>query len=236
MAGAGGPVSLALLTVRGGIAEVRLNRPERRNALTTGMLAELRGHRAAVGDDPEIRVLVLTGAGDAFCAGADVAEFPAGSPARPGLARIRLVAEVLRRIRELEQPSLAAVNGPAVGAGWGLALACDLCFAAAAASFALPEVAKGFRLPGPLAARLAEVAGPVRAAEVMFGGETYPAEHALAAGWVSRVLPGPAELAAEAGRFAAGLASRPRRSIATAKQALRPGGSFPPPALGWTDE
>lgn len=229
-------MSLVLASVRDGVAELRLNRPERRNALTTGMLRELRAHLIAVGDDPDVRAVVLTGEGDAFCAGADLAEIPAGAPARPGLARIRLVAEVLRRIRELEQPTLAAVNGPAVGAGWGLALACDLCFAAAGASFALPEVAKGFRLPEPLAARLVEVAGPIRAAEVMFGGESCPAEHALAAGWVSRVLPGPAELAAEAGRFAAGLAARPRRSVASVKQALRPGGPFPPPALAWPDE
>ena len=126
-----------------------------------------------------------------------------------------------------------------VGAGWGLALACDLCFAAAGASFRLPEVPKGFRLPEPLAGRLVEVAGPVRAAEIMFGGQAYQAADALAAGWVTRVLPGGPELAAEAWRFASGLASAPRRAVAAAKQALRPGpggGPFPPAQLGWTDE
>lgn len=236
--GGGGTVSLVLLSVREGVADLRLNRPDRRNALTIELLRELRGDLAVIGDDPDVRAVVLSGEGEAFCAGADLAEIPAGAPARLGLARVRLVAEVLRRIRELEQPTLAAVHGPAVGAGWGLALACDLCFAASGATFRLPEVAKGFRLPEPLAARLVEVAGPIRAAEVMFGGESYPAGQALAAGWVTRVLPGPAELAAEAWRFAAGLAARPRRAVATAKQALRPalGGPFPPPALAWTDE
>ena len=134
---------------------------------------------------------------------------------------------------------IAAVNGPAVGAGWGLALTCDLCFAVTGASFRLPEVAKGFRLPEPLARRLVEVAGPVRAAEIMFGGQAYQAADGLAAGWVARVFPGGPELAAETWQLANGLASAPRRAVAAAKQALRPGaggGPLPPAHLGWTDE
>ena len=230
---------LVLTTTRGGVTELRLNRPDRRNALTSGLLRELRGQLTLIGDDPDIRVVILTGEGESFCAGADLAEIPPDAPARLGLARLRLVGEVIRRLRELELPTIAAVNGPAVGAGWGLALACDLCFAAAGASFRLPEVPRGFRLPEPLAARLVEVAGPVRAAEIMFGGQAYQAADALAAGWVTRVLPGGPELAAEAWRFASGLASAPRRAVAAAMQALRPGpggGPFPPAQLGWTDE
>lgn len=229
---------MVLSTTRDGVTELRLNRPERRNALTSGLLRELREQLTLIGDDPGIRVVILTAEGDAFCAGADLAEIPPDAPAQLGLARLRLVAEVLRRLRELEQPTLAAVNGPAIGAGWGLALACDLCFAVTGASFRLPEVPKGFRLPEPLAIRLVEVAGPVRAAEIMFGGQAYQAADALAAGWVSRVFPGEPELAEEAWRFASGLASAPRRAVAAAKQALGPGpGSpFPPAQLRWTDE
>lgn len=223
-------------TAHDGITELRLNRPDRRNALTTELLRELRGQLILIGDDPGVRVVILSGAGDAFCAGADLTEIPPDAPARLGLARLRLVADVLRRLRELEQPTLAAVNGPAVGAGWGLALACDLCFAVTNASFRLPEVARGFRLPEPLARRLVEVAGPIRAAEIMLGGQPYPATHALAAGWITRVLPGEPKLKEEAWRFAAALAQAPRRAIATAKQALRPDDSTPPARLAWTDD
>lgn len=226
-----------LATTREGVTELRLNRPGSRNALSTDLLRELRGHLVAAADDPDVRVVILAGEGEAFCAGVDLREIPPDAPARLGLARWRLVAEVIQRLRELEQPTLAAVNGPAVGAGWGLALACDVCFAVAGASFWLPEVTKGFRLPGPLSGRLVEVAGPVRAAEIMFGGQSYQATDALAAGWVTRVVPGGPELAAQAWQFAGSLAGAPRQAVAAAKLALRPtaSGAFPPPQFGWTD-
>lgn len=222
-----------------GVTELRLNRPERRNALSTALLEELRGHLASIQDDPAVRTVILAGAGGVFSAGADVTEFPADAPARLGLARIRLVAEVLRRLRELEQPTVAAVTGPAIGAGWGLALACDLCFAARDAGFCLPEVPKGFRLPGPLVARLIQVVGPVRAAEIVFGGATFSAEEALRGGWVTRVVPTGGDVVEEARRFAAELATRPRRAVAVAKRALRqatPVGPLPPMELVWSEE
>jgi enoyl-CoA hydratase/carnithine racemase len=222
-----------------GVTELRLNRPEQRNALSTQLLRELRDHLASVQDDPDARTVVLVGAGDVFSAGADVKEFPPDAPARLGLARIRLVAEVLRRLRELEQPTVAAVNGPAVGAGWGLALACDLCFAARSATFSLPEVTKGFRLPAPLMTRLVQVVGPVRAAEIVFGGAAYTADQALHGGWVTRVLGTGDDVVAEARRFATELASRRRVAVTAAKRALReatPIGPLPPIELVWTEE
>ena len=151
-----------LRTDRDGVAELRLHRPEVRNALSTGLLVELRDQLRSVHDDPAVRVVLVSGSGEVFCAGADVREFGPNPPAEASLARIGLVVEVLRRLRELPQPTLAAVHGPAVGAGWGLALACDLCFATTSARFALPEVAKGYRLPAPLVTRLAQVVGPAR--------------------------------------------------------------------------
>jgi 2-(1,2-epoxy-1,2-dihydrophenyl)acetyl-CoA isomerase len=187
---------LVLRADREGVAELRLNRPENRNALSTALLTELRDHLAAVQADPSVRVVLLTGAGPAFSAGADLREFAPGTPSAATLPRFRLVVENLRRIGELEQPTLAAVHGPAVGAGWGLALACDLCFAAEPATFALPEVAKGLRLPALLVARLVQIVGPVRAADIIFGGAApgaargdaaHSSAAALAAGWVSRV-------------------------------------------------
>jgi enoyl-CoA hydratase/carnithine racemase len=189
-----------------GFSELVLARPDRRNAFTTELLAELRDHlRDASGP------VLLTGAGEAFCAGADVrADDDADE-------RFALMGELLRELRALEPPTLAAVHGPAIGGGWGLALACDLCFASRAAVFCLPELAKGYRLPEPLVRRLNEVAGPVRAAELMFAGTRWDAGDALAAGCVTRVFDGREPLLAAARELCAALAACPRRSIATAK-------------------
>jgi enoyl-CoA hydratase len=162
-------------TDRDGCVELMLDRPEKRNAFTTEVLHELREHLAAV-DGP----LLLTGAGEAFCAGADLDE-PASDE------RFTLAGDVLRELRALPSPTLAAVHGPAIGGGWGLALACDLCFASRAARFCLPELAKGFRLPEPLMRRLTEVVGPVRAAELAYTGTPWSVEDALAGGCVTRV-------------------------------------------------
>jgi len=250
---------LVLRVDRDGVAELRLNRPDHRNALSTALLTELRDHLAAVQADPSVRVVLLTGAGPAFSAGADLREFAPGTPPAATLPRFRLVVENLRRIGELEQPTLAAVHGPAVGAGWGLALACDLCFAAEPATFALPEVAKGLRLPALLVTRLVQIVGPIRAADIIFGGAAHSgaapigAAHAgaapigavhssaaaLAAGWVSRVLPTADDLAAEARAVTAALATRPLRALTAAKHPLRqlaPHAPFPPTELAWTEE
>jgi enoyl-CoA hydratase/carnithine racemase len=162
-------------TDRDGWVELVLDRPRRRNAFTTELLLELREHLATV-DGP----LLLTGAGEAFCAGADLDEAATDE-------RFVLIGEVLEELRAVEPPTLAAVHGPAIGGGWGLALACDLCFASRAAAFCLPELAKGFRLPEPLMRRLTEVVGPVRAAELAYAGTRWSADDALAGGCVTRV-------------------------------------------------
>lgn len=226
-------------TDRDGVAELRLERPDARNALTTSMLVELLDHLAAIRSDPKARAVVVAGAGVAFCAGADVREFAADAHPDGPLRRIRLVTEVMARLLELQQPTTAAVHGAAVGAGWGIALACDLCFAARDATFSLPEVAKGFRIPQLLMRRLAQVVGPVRAAELAFAGTVYSADDAVAAGCVTRVLADRDEVLAAAHELCATLASRPVRSVATAKEPLRalaPRIAFPPPELTWTEE
>jgi enoyl-CoA hydratase/carnithine racemase len=226
-------------TDRDGVTELRLDRPESRNALTTAMLEELRGHLRAVADDPSVRVVLVVGAGPAFCAGADLKEIPPDAHTDARMRRIRLVSEVLVRLMQLEQPTVAAVHGGAVGAGWGIALACDVCFAARDATFALPEVAKGLRIPQVLMSRLVHVVGPVRAAEVAYAGTTYGADAALAAGCCSRVLADREEAHAQAWELATALASRPRSSVATAREPLRAAArhvAFPPPELTWTEE
>lgn len=228
-----------LRTERAGVVELRLNRPASRNALSTALLRGLRDHLDAVQADPSARALVLAAEGAAFCAGADIAEFGPDADTTRVLTRTRLLVDVLRRLLNLEQPTIAAVNGAAVGGGWGLALACDLCFTADTATFSLPEVAKGYRLPALLVARLAQVVGPVRAAEFMFGGATYSAEDARIGGWASRVTPAGAALTAASWAMATTLAGTSRRAIAAAKAPLRlatPTGPFPPAELFWTEE
>jgi enoyl-CoA hydratase/carnithine racemase len=179
---------------RDGVIELTLDRPQRRNAFTTALLRELREHlREASGP------VILTGAGEAFCSGADVREPDDRDE------RFALVNEVLELLRGLAPPTLAAVHGPAIGGGWGLALACDLCFASRAATFCLPELVKGYRLPAPLVRRLEQVVGPVRAAELTLAGTTYDVHDALAAGAVTRIYGSREALLAGARELAKGL-------------------------------
>ena len=194
-------------TDRDGVAELVLDRPERRNAFDVALLEALREHLRTLGD---CRAVLLTGAGEAFCAGADLHE-----TARE--RRFELIAEVLLALGELPQPTVAAVHGPAIGGGWGLALVCDVCFASRDATFCLPELAKGFRLPEPLMRRLSHVVGPVRAAGLAYAGTRWSSQDALAAGAVARVLGSREELLAAAGELCAALAAVPPASMATAK-------------------
>ncbi len=219
-----------------GVATVCLNRPDQRNALTTAMLCELRDELRRIADDPMARAVVVAGAGDAFCAGADLAEISADAPAEVGIRRVRLVVEALTQLRSLGQPTIASVHGPAIGAGWGVALMCDCCFVSPDARFALPEVPKGFRLPSVIARRLVEVVGPVRAADLVLGGRSVGAEEAVALGIASRVV-ADADLATTAHSFAATLAANDPARVSAATAALR--SSAAPPAAAefpWIDE
>lgn len=219
MAGAAAIGSLIVRTDARGVAELRLDRPDRRNAVTTELLRRLLDQLdAAVRDG--LGAVVLTGSPPAFCAGADLDEFPADAPDDQRLERIRLVGEAITRLQALEIPTIAAVDGAAYGAGWGLALACDVCIATASARFCLPEVSKGFRIPEALMRRLIAVVGPTRAAHLVYAGETLTAEQALAYGAVTRVVADRAELERETAELAASLATRPPHSIAAVKRPL----------------
>lgn len=221
-----------------GVVELFLDRPASRNALTTDLLRALLGHLEQVQESPAARVVILSGAGDVFCAGADTREFPASAPPHASLGRVRLVAAVLRRLSELEQPTIAVVHGAAIGAGWGLALSCDLCFASDGARFALPEAVKGYRLPPAIPRRLTQAVGPVRAAEIVLTGAERTADRGVADGWVNAVFPDRAAALAHAREIAAVVAAAPRTSMTAAKVALRGTGSepFPPSNLVWQEE
>lgn len=222
-----------------GVATLVLNRPERRNALTTDLLRALLEELAAIQDSRHVRAVVLTGAGGTFCAGADLDEFAGSTDQHGPQRRIRLVTEVIARLRNLEQPTVAAVSGAAFGAGWGLALACDLTYASSDASFCLPEVAKGLRLPTAITSRLVQVVGPVRGAEVALVGDRHTAADGVRAGWVARELEDADALAAHTTNVARAMASRPRRAVEQVEQVLRRGSHSeltPPPEYGWNEE
>ncbi len=227
MAGSEGAVTAELDVIvdrpATGVVEVRLNRPDRRNAVTTPLLRQLRDALVEIGDDRTAKVVVLSGAGPAFCAGADFDEFTNAEPPNPAdsLGRLRLVIACIRGLLELEPVTIAAVHGPAIGAGWGLALGCDTCWAGDQAVFALPEVAKGFRVPRLIATRLAHVVGPVRAAEIVLSGRKLDADEATSIGAVGRRITGSAPARDAAVEFAIELAAHPRTVLRGAVDPFR---------------
>ena len=212
-----------LLTREGPVATVTLNRPDRRNSLSDEMLTELGAAFAELRDDASTRVVVVTGAPPVFSAGADAGHARAATPEerrRLFLSRksqFRRLFERANTILEgLEQATVAAVNGHAVGGGWGLALACDLRIAAAEAQFWIPEVDLGVPLGTGTTTRFVRLVGPARAKEIIMGCARYSAAEAQAWGLVNRVVPG-ADLLRATREYAAQLAAKPFRPLAAVK-------------------
>jgi len=201
-----------------GVVLVTLNRPQARNAISAAMVAELSEAVAAVRADPGARVLVVTGAGSAFQSGADIREL--SGLTQPGSMRwLENVNEVFLAIERLPIPVIAAVNGPAFGGGFELALSCDMRVAAASAVFALPETGLGI-IPGAGGCeRLSRIVGRGVASELVMTGRAVDAAEALRLGIVNRVAPhGKAVEAAM--ELAATLRARPPMALAMAKKAL----------------
>lgn len=181
---------VACSTSAEGVTVVTLDRPERRNALGWQTWEELEATLAAIHDDASSRVVVLTGAGGCFSAGGDLRSSPAagegiGAPS----ARLLVGQRVVDRLWRMPKVTVAAVEGPAVGAGWSLALACDLTVASEAAFFAAPFLARGLVPDGGLAWFLARSVGARRAAELVLTGRRLGSDEAQAIGLVSRVVP-----------------------------------------------
>lgn len=177
-----------VLQKKGHLAFVTLNRPQVLNAINQQMIDECRAALAELAGNREAGVVILTGAGKAFQAGADIAELAAMSPLEllrwnEGIVRIAAALE------KLPQPVIAAINGAAMGGGLELALACTLRVAAASAKLALPEVRLGI-IPGAGGTqRLPRLIGKGRAAHMILTGEVVSAEQALAMGLVNQVAP-----------------------------------------------
>ena len=206
----------------GAAARVTLNRPDALNAWNEELGTELAEAVRSLADDEAIRAVLITGAGRAFSSGADLKEQRSAQDGEAPDLGERLHAlynPIILGIREMPKPVVAAVNGPAVGIGCSLALACDLVIAAESAYFLLAFVNIGLVPDGGVTAVLPAKAGYARAAELAMLGERLPAPKALDWGLINRVV-GDAELEDEAGALLARLAAGPTVSYAGAKKLL----------------
>jgi 2-(1,2-epoxy-1,2-dihydrophenyl)acetyl-CoA isomerase len=199
-----------------------LNRPHARNAFDTALREELRARLGQVATDESVRAVVLTGAGGAFSAGADLrAGFDRTPEGHPDvLTALREgYHPIMEALRTMPKPVIAAVDGAAAGIGCSLALACDLVIASASAYFLLAFVNIGLVADGGSSLLIPERVGFARAAEMAMLGERIPAPQALDWGLINRVVPD-GELADHAARLAERLAAGPTRAYAGTKRQL----------------
>jgi 2-(1,2-epoxy-1,2-dihydrophenyl)acetyl-CoA isomerase len=212
-----------LYEVKDGIATLTLNRPDRLNALGDTLREDLLDAVTRTAADPDVRVMVLTGAGKGFCAGGDVKamnENRQSGRERPVLDKIAPSRDrTLLAMRDAPQPIIAAVNGAAAGAGMNLALACDLRIASTSAKFSQAFVKRGLHPDWGGTYFLPRVVGLAKACELIFTGDLIDAQEALRLGVVSRVLP-PEELMPAAHELARKIAAGPPLAIRLAKRAL----------------
>jgi 2-(1,2-epoxy-1,2-dihydrophenyl)acetyl-CoA isomerase len=207
--------------VEGGAGRLTLNRPETLNAWNTALGEELKQVVEGEAADPSVRAVLVTGSGRGFSSGADLKS--GFEPADDGLPDIRGELEifhpVIAGIRRLEKPVVAAVNGPAVGIGASLALACDLLLAAESSYLGLAFVNIGLMPDGGSTLFVPAAVGKARAFEMALLGERVPAAKALEWGLVNRVVPDDS-LMDEANALLEQLAAGPTRSYAASKRAL----------------
>ena len=225
---ADGPDAEQLRTeLRAGVLRLTLNRPHRKNAISPELRAALLAALESAAETAEVRCVHITGAGDAFCAGADVGRFtvttgdqPRGvDPRAAQLAMKRGTQRVIRAIWELDKPVVAAVNGVAAGAGAQLALACDLVIAAESARFIEIFARRGMAVDCGAAFLLPRLLGMSKAKELAFFGDAVSAAEAERIGLVARAVPD-AELAAVAEQWSTRLARGATRAIGASKQLL----------------
>jgi len=206
---------------RDGIRLLTINKPQSLNALDSEVLRELGSVVAETAADESIRVLIITGEGRAFVAGADISEMVSKDPMQ-GLAFGKSGAEVFRAIEQLPIPVIAAVNGFALGGGCELAMACDLRIASTKAKFGQPEVGLGI-IPGFSGTqRLPRLVGPAKAKELVYTGEVIRADEALRIGLVNKVVE-PEALMDEALALAEKIAAQAPVAVQLAKKAIDTG-------------
>ncbi len=206
------------------VATITLNRPEVMNALNREMYAELEQAFRDAHREPEVRCVVLTGAGRAFCSGDDVKQIMLGEQRDETVTRLREVrprpTPAAAAVLECDKPVIAAVNGPAVGWGMDLTLFCDIRIASESAKFGELFIKRGLVADIGGLWRLPRVVGPSKAAELLFTGDVIDAREAERIGLVSRVVP-PDELRAAAIEIARKIAANPPIAMRYMKEGLR---------------
>jgi 2-(1,2-epoxy-1,2-dihydrophenyl)acetyl-CoA isomerase len=214
-----------LLQIDGPVATLTLNRPNARNAWDEEMVALMLDHLDALPQHPDVRVIVLTGAGSAFCAGGDLRAMQdrsgmfAGDPVELRTRYTRGLQAITRRLDHLELPIIAAINGHAIGAGLDLALMCDIRVASEAATFGSTFAAVGL-IPGDGGAYLlTRAVGFSRAVELVLTARVFKADEAQRIGVAHHLVPA-ADVLSHAHTIAGHIASLPAPAIRMAKVAL----------------
>jgi len=202
-----------------GVLTVRLDRPEARNALTDEMLAGLRGALERAAADDDVQAVVLTGSGEAFCAGADLSRFDGEPDPRRFRFDSHRLTDLVGMIERIEKPVVVAVNGLAVGLGVQLALACDLRVGGQSARFAFTEGKLGLLPTHGGVGRLVKLVGLARARDLLLGSATIDAQRALELGLLTEVVPDE-ELAAAARRLVERALVRAPQSYGLVKRLL----------------
>jgi 2-(1,2-epoxy-1,2-dihydrophenyl)acetyl-CoA isomerase len=180
---------IILTAIDGHLATVTLNRPEKLNALNGELLDALPGVLQPLADDPEVRCVILTGAGRGFCAGGDISAMVSGMIGEDPVVHLRQQEEASRLLHEMPKPTIAMINGPVAGAGLSLALACDLRLAAESARFGTAFARVGFSGDFGGTWMLQRLVGPAKARELYFTADMIDAREAERLGIVNRTVP-----------------------------------------------
>lgn len=207
--------------LRGGIATLTLNDPDRRNAIGPAMAAELAEVVGELAGDERVHCLIVTGAGSAFCAGANLAELPAADE-----ASLRAIYRTFTSVRDFPLPTIAAVNGPAVGAGVNLALSCDVRFAARSARFDTRFLRLGLHPGGGHTWAMNRAVGHQATAALTLFGESVDGQQAERIGLAWRCCED-WRLLEEAREFAGHVVAAPRQLVERVKRTLGEVGSVP---------
>ncbi len=205
------------------IATLTMNRPERLNALGDTLRTDLHDAVTKASDDPNVRAIILTGAGRGFCSGGDVKAMNEAKQRNESPAIMDKVAPsrdlTVLAMRDAPKPIIAAVNGPAAGAGMNIALACDIRIASSTARFGETFVRRGLHVDWGGTYFLPRIVGMAKACELIFTGDVIDAEEALSLGIVSQIV-GPEELMDTVKALARKMAAGPPIAIRLAKRAL----------------
>jgi enoyl-CoA hydratase/carnithine racemase len=227
------------VTRDGHVARLTIDRPDKRNAMTAAMWAGLPGVLVGLAADPAVRVLVVTGAGPSFCAGADISDLLGGpDPADPMAAVRRDNLAAQAALRDFPKPTVAMIRGHCIGGGVELAASCDLRFADPTAVFGVTPAKVGIVYTPSSTKALIDLVGPAMTKYLLFSGELIDADTAVRAGLVDRLVAADG-LEEEVHRFADVLASRSALSQRATKQviaALTTGSDAEAVVAGWYRE